>query len=241
MNIGLFGGTFDPVHRGHIALAHAALERYKLNRIYFVAAGVPPHKQCQPLSPFLHRFTMLALATAPEKAFMPSLLEAPEETSPTGRRERTAKPNYTIDTVRRLKQALKDRDRIFLLIGMDAFADIAKWHQAEALFRECEFVVASRPGYSLADVANALPASLRPKPEITRPFQKQAATGDLVLAGATIHLLDQVHQSVSATAIRQSVAAGRPLTRFVDPAVADYIKKVGLYRPSPGESIRQLQ
>ena len=77
---------------------------------------------------------------------------------------------------------------------MDAFADIAKWHEAEALFRECEFVVASRPGYSLADVANALPESLRPRPEVTKRFHKHKATGDLVLKGATIHLLGDLHQ-----------------------------------------------
>ncbi len=79
MNIGLFGGTFDPVHRGHIALAQAALEKFKLNRIHFVPANIPPHKQKQPLTPFIHRFAMLVLATAVEKAFVPSLLEAPDE------------------------------------------------------------------------------------------------------------------------------------------------------------------
>ena len=76
MNIGLFGGTFDPVHRGHLALARAALEQCKLHRIHFVPANIPPHKQRQPLTPFVHRFAMLALATAEEKAFVPSLLEA---------------------------------------------------------------------------------------------------------------------------------------------------------------------
>jgi len=119
---------------------------------------------------------------------------------------------------------------LFLLVGMDAFADIAKWHQAEALFRECEFVVASRPGYSLADVANALPESLRPRPEVTRPFHKQKATGDLVLQGATIHLLEDLHQPASATAIREAAAAGKTLGRFVDAAVGEYIKKMGLYK-----------
>jgi nicotinate-nucleotide adenylyltransferase len=230
MNIGLFGGTFDPVHRGHLALARAALERCKLHRIYFVPANVPPHKQRQPLTPFVHRFAMLALATAQEKAFVPSLLEAPEENVAPIRREARAKPNYTIDTVRRLKQSFKASDRLFLLIGMDAFADIAKWHESEALFRECEFVVAGRPGYSLADVANALPESLRPRPEVTRPFHKQPATGDLVLPGVTIHLLGDLHQPASATAIRQAAAAGKPLGRFVDADVAEYIKKTGLYK-----------
>jgi len=228
MNIGLFGGTFDPVHRGHLALARAAMEQYKLHRIHFVAANIPPHKQRQPLSPFVHRFAMLALATAAEKAFVPSLLEAPEDAVPI--REGQERPNYTIDTVRRLKQSFKASDKLFLLVGIDAFADIAKWHQPEALFRECEFVVASRPGYSLADVANALPESLRPRAEVTRPFQKQAATGDLVLKGATIHLLADLKQPASATAIRQAAAAGKPLGRFVDAGVAEYIKKMGLYR-----------
>src|SRR5580700_5990627 len=236
MNIGLFGGTFDPVHRGHLALARAALEQCKLHRIHFVPANIPPHKQQQPLSPFVHRFAMLVLATAPEKAFVPSLLEAPEEaaapvrtsvrttiartTKERAESDRREKPNYTIDTVRRMKQSFKAADKLFLLIGMDAFADIAKWHQPEALFRECEFVVASRPGYSLADVANALPESLRPRAEATRPFQKQAASGDLMLNGVTIHLLDEVYQSISSTTIRQTAAAGKPLGRFLDPTVA---------------------
>jgi nicotinate-nucleotide adenylyltransferase len=229
MNIGLFGGTFDPVHRGHLALAQAALDHYKLNRIYFVPANIPPHKQRQPLSPFIHRFTMLALATAQHKAFVPSLLEAPEE-GVVSSKDKREKPNYTIDTIRRLKQSFKASDRLFLLIGMDVFADIAKWHQSEALFRECELVVANRPGYSLADVANALPESLRPRPEVTKPFQKQAATGDLVLKGVTIHLLGDLHQPASASAIRQAAAAGKSLARFVDAPVAEYIKKMGLYK-----------
>jgi nicotinate-nucleotide adenylyltransferase len=233
MNIGLFGGTFDPIHRGHLALARAALERHKLNRIYLVPSGIPPHKQQQPLSAFVHRYAMVALATKDDRHLLPSLLEAPEEDVPSGKspgKKDRAKPNYTIDTVRHLKQSFKSVDKLFVLAGIDAFADIAKWHQAEALFREAEFIVASRPGYSLADVANALPESLRPKPEVTRPFQKQAASGDLVLKGATIHLLDEVHQPVSATAIREAAAGGKPLGRFVDPSVADYIKKIGLYK-----------
>src|SRR6267154_602631 len=231
MNIGLFGGTFDPIHRGHLALAQAARESLKLSRILFVPANVPPHKQTQPLSAFAHRYAMIALATAQEKTYTPSLLEGPENCeSPSRRKEKAEKPNYTIDTIKRLKQSLKKADRVFLLIGIDAFADIAKWHQAEVLFRECEIVVASRPGFSLADVANALPASLRPRQEVTRPFHKQAATGDLVLSGVTIHLLDQVYQPVSSTAIREAVAAGKPLARFMEPAVAEYIKKMGLYK-----------
>lgn len=235
MNIGLFGGTFDPIHVGHLALARAARERCKLGRILFVPANVPPHKQRQPLSPFPLRYAMTVLATEQEKDFIPSLLEAPEELNPESARVKKgkvpeSKPNYTIDTIRQLKQSFNKADKLFLLIGIDAFADIAKWHHAEDLFRECIFLVASRPGYSLADVANALPASLRPRAEATRPFEKQAATGDLVLKGATIHLLDEVYQPISSTSIRKATAAGKSIRRYVDPSVADYIKKMGLYK-----------
>jgi nicotinate-nucleotide adenylyltransferase len=237
MNIGLFGGTFDPIHHGHMALARAARERCQLGCIHFAPANIPPHKQRHPIASYFHRYAMVALATVNEKAFVPSLLEAPAEattTAITGKKGQTelATPgaNYTIDTVRRLKQTLKKSDRLFFLIGMDAFKDIATWRQATALFRECEFIVASRPGYSLADVANALPEVLRPKSAVTKPFAKQPAKGDLVLAGATVHLLENVHQNVSASAIRDTVVAKRPLTKFVDSAVAEYIKKMGLYR-----------
>ena len=227
MNIGLFGGSFDPIHKGHVSLAAAAAQRYSLRQVLFVPTNIPPHKQKQPLTAFVHRYAMVTLATQEEKLFVPSLLEAPEAGAVVAKR---AEANYTIDTVRRLKAGLKKADRLFFLIGIDAFRDIAKWREARALLGECEFVVASRPGYSLRDVAEALPDGLRPSEAVTRPFHKQAATGDLVLPGLTLHLLEGVHQNVSATAIRSAAAQGKPLARWLDPRVAEYVKKVGLYR-----------
>src|SRR4029077_6349497 len=128
-------------------------------------------------------------------------------------------------------------------IGIDAFRDIAQWREAEQLFSEVEFIVASHPGYSLADVANSLPKklppaagvpnslpeNLRPAAHVTKPFEKQPARGDLVLKGPTVHVLDGVHHAISATAIREAASAGKPLGKFVDPQVADYIKKCDLY------------
>src|SRR5450759_1312513 len=219
MNIGLFGGSFDPIHRGHLALVQAAASRYSLRQVLFVPANVPPHKQKQPLAAFIHRYAMVALGTQDERGFVASLLEAT-----------SSGVNYSIDTVRRLKQTLKKSDRLFFLIGIDAFRDVAKWREARALLAECDFIVASRPGYSLRDVAESLPEDLRPPAAVSRPFQKQPAQGDLVLPGVTLHLLEGVNQSVSATAIRAAAAEGKPLTRWLDPRVADYIRKHGLYR-----------
>jgi nicotinate-nucleotide adenylyltransferase len=232
MNIGLFGGSFDPFHRGHLALAQAAAERLELRQVLFVPANVPPHKQKQPVTAFVHRYAMVALATADQKNFVPSMLEAPAELRAPGPTKASvpAPPNYTIDTVRRLKQTLKKADRLFLLVGIDAFRDIAKWYEAKALLAECDFVVASRPGFSLRDVAEFLPESVRPPAAVTKPFQKQAASGDLVLPGVTLHLLEGVQQNVSATMIRTAAAQGKPLGRWLDPRVADYVRKTGLYR-----------
>jgi nicotinate-nucleotide adenylyltransferase len=242
MNIGLFGGSFDPIHRGHVALAQAAAVRYALRQVLFVPANVPPHKQKQPLTAFVHRYAMVALATTEEKRFLPSLLEAGEMSGelrlagqpgtavPTPSVPTLDRANYSIDTVLRLKRSLKKADRIFFLIGIDAFRDIAKWKEARALLAECDFIVASRPGYSLRDVAESLPEGLRPAAAVTRPFHKQPASGDLVLPGVTLHLLDGVQQNVSATTIRAAAAQGKPLTRWLDPRVADYVRKQGLYR-----------
>lgn len=235
MKIALFGGTFDPIHRGHISVAQAAREQVGLDRILFVPASVPPHKANQPRASFCDRYAMVVLATMAEKTFIPSLLEAPVEgTIPTTKKRpagsATGTPNYSIDTVRRFKQSLKKSDRLFFLTGMDAFKDIAKWREPEALLKECEFIVASRPGYSLADVANALPESIRPSAAAIKPFAKQAPVGPLVLRGATIHLLPNVHQPASATFVRQAVAGKKSAGRFLDPAVAEYIRKMGLYK-----------
>jgi nicotinate-nucleotide adenylyltransferase len=235
MNIGFFGGSFDPIHRGHLALAHAAAERFALRQVLFVPANLSPHKQKQPVTAFVHRYAMVALATEDQKQFVPSLLEAPgdagAELRSAGAGQRPVPtPNYTIDTVRRLKQTLKKADRLFLLIGIDAFRDIAKWREARSLLAECDFVVASRPGFSLRDVAESLPEGVRPPAAVTKPFQKQAASGDLVLPGVTLHLLEGVQQNVSATTIRAAAAQGKPLGRWLDPQVADYIRKMGLYR-----------
>ena len=226
MNIALFGGTFDPIHRGHVIVARAAAAKFQLKQVWFVPADIPPHKQKTPILPFYHRYAMVALALAGEKAFVPSLLEAPDPDMDGNRR----KPSYSIDTVRRVKATLGKSDHLYFLIGMDAFKDIAKWYEVEALLGECDFIIAARPGYSLADVASSLPAKLRPGAAVTKLFRKQKMEGPLVLPGATLHMLPETHENVSATQIRSAVERGGALKRLVPDAVAEYIHKEQLYR-----------
>jgi len=225
MNTALFGGTFDPVHRGHLKVARAAADKFKLKEVWFVPADIPPHKQRAPITSFYHRYAMLSVALVSENDFIPSLVEAPD---PDAGRDR--KPSYSIETVRRVRASLGKSDHLYFLIGMDAFQDIGTWYQPEALLRECEFIVAARPGYSLADVASALPEQLRPKAAVTRLFRKQEIDGPLVLAGATLHLLPETHENISATEIRAAVARGGALKRLVPDTVAEYIHKTHLYR-----------
>lgn len=232
MNVAIFGGTFDPIHRGHLALAQAARERFHLGRIYFVPADIPPHKQKHPLSSYYDRYAMVSLATAGEKAFAPSLIEAPG-TAGSGR------PNYSLETVRKFRAGLKRSDRLFFLIGMDAFLDIGKWYRAEELLQEVEFIVGSRPGFSLAKVESALPEALRLKVPAGAADRGGSGGGKLAFGRVAIYLLPEVAVKVSATQVRAAAALGAPLKRMVPEEVAGYIQKTGLYqagdKPSGGK------
>ena len=229
MKLALFGGTFDPVHRGHLAIARAAAEQFDLATIYFVPANAPPHKGNRVLTPFPHRYAMLALATADDKRFVPSLLEADSN-----------QPNYSINTVRRVKSSLKKSDELFFLIGIDAFLEISTWKQPAQLLSECDFIVASRPGHSLADVGEALPETLRPSPAVLQALRKQKASGTIALPSTTIHLLSGVNEKVSSTQIR--AAAGKSvhqLSRYVPETVAGYIKKEHLYTSNSAQEKKE--
>jgi nicotinate-nucleotide adenylyltransferase len=224
MNLALFGGTFDPIHRGHVVVARAAAAKFRLKQVWFVPADIPPHKQKTPITSFCHRYAMVSLALAGEREFVPSLLEAPDQNGS------DHKPSYSIETVRRIKRTLGKSDHLYFLIGMDAFKDIAKWYKPEELLGECDFIIAARPGYSLADVASSLPDKVRPGAAVTRLFRKEKMAGPLVLPGATLHMLPETHENVSATQIRVAVDRNAVLKRLVPDAVAEYIHKERLYR-----------
>lgn len=219
MKLALFGGTFDPVHRGHLAIARAAADKFNLDVVYFVPADLPPHKGNRNLTEFQHRFAMLALATAGEERFVPSLLEAD-----------SGQPNYSIRTVRRLKSALNKSDTLYFLIGIDAFMEISTWKQPVQLLAECDFIVASRPGYALGDLVEALPEGVRPSGTVRQTLQKQQASGTIALPTTRIHVLPDVKEAVSSTKIRAASGKSvRQLSRYVPASVAGYIKKEHLY------------
>ena len=152
LRIGILGGTFDPVHNGHLAVARAAQRRFQLDLVYFIPCGRPPHKDRPGLSPFLHRFAMVALVCAGEPAFIPSLLEAGPDLQ--GKRR-----SYSIDTVRRLRR-LAPRAQLYFILGADAFLYLPKWKRVRQLVRLCDFIMASRPGTDVRKAARiALPHS----------------------------------------------------------------------------------
>jgi nicotinate-nucleotide adenylyltransferase len=229
MNLALFGGTFDPIHRGHVVVARAAAAKFQLKQVLFVPADIPPHKLKTPITAYYHRYSMISLALAGEKDFVPSLLEAPDLDHDSHDR----RPSYSLETVRRIKKNLGKSDHLYFLIGMDAFKDIATWYKPDELLAECDFIVAARPGYSLADVASSLPQKLRPNAAVTKLFRKEKMIGPLVLPGATLHMLPETHENVSATQIRAAVDRGGALKRLVPDAVAEYIHKEHLYRSRP--------
>lgn len=230
MKLALFGGTFDPVHRGHLAVARAAAKTFGLGLIYFVPATLPPHKGNRVLCDFSHRFAMLALATAEDDCFVPSLLEA-----------NAAQPNYSIQTVRRFKSSLKRSDNLYFLIGIDAFMEISTWKQPAQLLGECDFIVASRPGFSMADIGEALPEGLRPAPAVLQALRKQEARGTIALPSSSIHLLSDVSERVSSTRIRAAARqSAKQLSRYVPETVAAYIKKEHLYTSAPAHQEKSV-
>src|SRR5262252_5208517 len=112
MNIALFGGTFDPIHRGHVNVARAAAAAFELKQVRFIPADIPPHKQKSPITSYYHRYAMVALALAGEKDMIPSLVEAPDLDA-----KGECKPSYSLETVRRVKKSLAKSDHLYFLIG----------------------------------------------------------------------------------------------------------------------------
>ena len=216
MNIALFGGTFDPIHSGHLVAARAAARRFRLDQVLFIPTGNPPHKIHDHLTDYAQRLAMVALACAGNPRFIPSAMEAPTA---------DGSPRYSIDTVRRVRRRLGKRDHLFFLLGADSFLDLPQWKEADRLIRLADFIVVSRPGF---DVDAIRTLALHPGGRGAERVHSGAAMPE------NVHLLLGVDMPAASRDIRQAVQTGRRVTGLVPKLVEEYILKEGLYRLRTG-------
>ncbi len=220
MRIALFGGTFDPVHIGHLGAARAAARLLRLDKVLFVPSAFPPHKLRHRLTSYEHRFGMVTLACAGEGGFVPSLLESPSS---------DGQPQYSVSTAGRVKRRLAPADRLFFLLGADAFLDLPHWKAHDRLLEMVDFIVVSRPGFSIRDIRGVIPKGL------LRPLKSPKEMKSFRLRQTDLHVIEDMHVLVAARDIRKMAAAGLSLAGLVPPLVEEYIRKEGLYRPArPG-------
>jgi nicotinate-nucleotide adenylyltransferase len=227
MRIAFFGGTFDPPHRGHLAIARAAISRLELDRVLVAPVGMQPLKDNESLAPYEARLAMVRLAVQGDPQLVPCSLDAPR---PDGQ------PNYTLDTLAALRQTLAATDKLFCLLGADALFSFRHWHRAAELLLFCDFIVASRPGFPLDRISSLLPNGIKEG----GLQEHNAACPNLVrmdLAGpagnsSSLYLLPGLEEDISATEIRAALADGWETQTVLAPAVAQYIRAHGLYQGS---------
>jgi nicotinate-nucleotide adenylyltransferase len=146
MRVGIYGGSFDPIHRGHLAVAEAAKKKFDLDEVLLVPTSNPPHRE-KPQAAYENRYEMVRLACEGRHGLLPSRLEEPG----------TAEKHYTIDTIRRLRRN-HPRNELFVIIGADSFNNIHTWREPQSIVSEAELIVVSRPGSDL-NAKMRLPAS----------------------------------------------------------------------------------
>jgi nicotinate-nucleotide adenylyltransferase len=213
VRLGLFGGTFDPIHRGHLEMAQAALQMAHLDAVHFVTSVNPPHKSEQIQANFLDRHAMVALALARNPRLIPSSLEY----------DRAGK-SYSIDTVLRFQKATGPSNQFFFLIGMDSFLDLPTWKEYRRFPELCSFLVFSRPGYDEKELDRRLPEEFRLK--VFNP----SARGHLTCAAqGGFFVVRDFANPISSTQIRERVRARQPIRNWVPPEVEEYISKTELY------------
>lgn len=216
----LYGGTFDPVHTGHMSVAQGLLKIFALDEVLFVPAYVAPHKRGSTVTPALQRYAMLALATQSEGGMRVSTIEldAPE------------KP-YTFETLARVHEELGEGAELFFVMGADSWMEITTWREWERVLALSNHIVVARPGYELS-AEHVTPAVRDRMVDLRGASHEEVGRRIDASDGARIYVTDAVNMDVSATMIRQAVQEGRDSEwlKLVPPPVADYIIKYGLYR-----------
>ena len=208
--IGILGGTFDPVHVGHVETALAAHRAMGLDRVLLMPSGIPPHRQQQPSASRFHRFAMTALASTGVDGLVVSDLEIDGPG-----------PSYTADTLTRLDATGVDASQIFFITGADAFAEIDTWSRYPQVLDMAHFVVVSRPGHPAPDLAAKLPSLASRMTSQTADRQPASKP--------TIFLVNMPTPDVSSTDIRRRLQAGGSISGLVPELVETYIQQHGLY------------
>ena len=212
----IYGGTFDPVHNGHLKVARGVQKLFELDEVILIPACVPPHKRGAGLTSVFHRFAMLAIATQGDERLTISTAELDQPDRP-----------YAVDTVARMQEILGRDCRLFFVMGADSWSEITTWREWQLLLTMCDHIVMTRPGYELpSDPVRGNVLDVRGK--------DAPAIQSIVAASASprVFVTDAVFETVSATAIRAAARSGQlsELTKMVPPEVADYIQKYELYR-----------
>lgn len=210
--IGFLGGTFDPVHLGHVAAARAARAALALERVELVPSRVPPHRYQQPCASSFHRFAMASLAVNGVDGLAVSDVELASDG-----------PSYTADTLARLHGAGYSPSQIFFITGSDAFAEIETWRHYPDVLDLAHFVVIARPGHALSDLPARLPA--------VADRMLPAATA-VPPARTAVFLVEAATPDVSSTEIRRRIGRREPLRGLVEGAVEAHIVQHGLYGAS---------
>lgn len=214
VNIAIFGGTFDPIHIGHLRAAKMAARKFSLDKILFVPSGNPPHKRGDRLTPFAHRFAMVTLACKGDARLIPSLIEAPRS---------HRKPQYSIDTARAVRRSLKAEDQLYFLLGLDAYLDLPHWKNHERLFNLLNFIVVSRPGFDTRAITEIVPE------RILLQHARASGMGRPSPRTGAVNVLHGVRVAIASRDIREAIAERRPITGLVPPVVEEYIVKERLY------------
>ena len=196
------GGTFDPIHHGHLAAASEAVHAFSLDKVLFIPAGEPWQKDQNTVSPAEDRYVMTVLATAADVRFEVSRVDL----------DRPG-PTYTVDTLTLLHEKFGDDCELFFIAGSDALSQVFTWHDFERVAELAHFIGVNRPGQRLSD------------PRLANPQEPLGRVSMLNLS-----FLEVPDLAISSTDCRERVASGRPIEYLVPAAVARYIDKRGLYR-----------
>jgi nicotinate-nucleotide adenylyltransferase len=213
--IGLLGGTFNPVHEGHLRAALEVQRKFNFHKILFIPSYIPPHKQTTEIASPEDRYAMVELAVRGFPGFLASSIEIEAK-----------EKSYSIITLNKVKKMYQNA-WIFFILGFDAFLEIETWRSYERVLEQCHFIVTSRPGYPLAKAKNVLPENYDDK---IISLGESGSVGEDLIEKFRIFLLPIRALDVSSTEIRRKIRQGQSVKGFVPEAVEVYIKRKELYQ-----------